>query len=542
MGRYSKTQDTVLRVMAQTGKLPDTVQGRTVRRTTIEALERRGAIRPTAEGYRLTDTGKQRVVAENVDQPRTNQMRTRFYWRGGTPTFDIGQADYAFWDKARRGKAQGLEIAGLLLKPIASKKASWVLGDLPRIQIDNAFTVNGEPLEDVVNQWLHQWHSDILLAYEEAANLGDMYIALNADQSVTLIAPHVVEAIANADDYSEFVGWRVTQVYEHPTDWSKKQIVMDEFTTQGRRRRVEGDTGTSDRNYRARLPELPFIHIPNNLRANERFGHPEGEALVKALHDYNAMFDASADGVVRMGRPTPVIHGMGSRQNVDSFMNTYGETETFTLADGTTESKTYLSLTSDDVIVLGESGNFKYESPGSFTGDTERMLGLLFYLFVQHTELPEFILGTAIASSKASADAQMPAFVKWNEKEQRRAERWLIQLVRAYIGMLTYVETGRALDVTEIDIQWQPLVNEDGTLTLQAIDKAERLGVPAEYLIPHLPLDLDEQMADIRKALKVQQDERERWLSGMEEPFVQAPSNDNPPPDDRNQDESEAVA
>ncbi|MFN8451033.1 MAG: hypothetical protein U0521_21260 [Anaerolineae bacterium] len=44
---------------------------------------------------------------------------------------DFSAADYRYWDRARRAKAKGLEIGGLLLKPLASK-AAWVLGDAPQ--------------------------------------------------------------------------------------------------------------------------------------------------------------------------------------------------------------------------------------------------------------------------------------------------------------------------------------------------------------------------------------------------------------------------
>ena len=50
---------------------------------------------------------------------------------GYAPTKDFSTADYRYWDSARRGKARGLEISGLLLKPLASKVAAWVLGSAP---------------------------------------------------------------------------------------------------------------------------------------------------------------------------------------------------------------------------------------------------------------------------------------------------------------------------------------------------------------------------------------------------------------------------
>ena len=48
----------------------------------------------------------------------------------------------------------------------------------------------------------------------------------------------------------------------------------------------------------------------------------------------------------------------------------------------------------DQLLTLGGEAQFKYAAPGSFSGDTADTAELLFYLVVEHTELPEFILGT----------------------------------------------------------------------------------------------------------------------------------------------------
>src|SRR3954464_2590658 len=57
---------------------------------------------------------------------------------GYAPTKDFSTADYRYWDAARRTKARGVEISGLLLKPLASKVAAWVLGSPPEWSSVNA--------------------------------------------------------------------------------------------------------------------------------------------------------------------------------------------------------------------------------------------------------------------------------------------------------------------------------------------------------------------------------------------------------------------
>src|SRR4051812_9040587 len=108
---------------------------------------------------------------------------------GDAPTKDYSTADYRHWDRARRGKGRGLEISGLLLKPLSSKVAAWVLGSPPEwsaavgIRARHAVPLQDDVTGRMLNQWWAQWHPDILRGYEEALNLGDCYLVVNADLS-----------------------------------------------------------------------------------------------------------------------------------------------------------------------------------------------------------------------------------------------------------------------------------------------------------------------------------------------------------------------
>src|SRR5687768_846864 len=51
-------------------------------------------------------------------------------WRRVRPIKSVDQTvpDYEFWDKMRRAKQEGFDIAGLFLKPIAEIVRDWALG------------------------------------------------------------------------------------------------------------------------------------------------------------------------------------------------------------------------------------------------------------------------------------------------------------------------------------------------------------------------------------------------------------------------------
>lgn len=538
---FSKTQDAVLVHLHQHGELPKEINGKPYRSTTTQALVNRNAIRPGKDrAYELTDAGLQRVqssaVRENMDNPRPNRYVMHWWDNSWRATFDIGQADYEYWDKALRCEVEGLEIAGLFLKPLGSKKAAWVFGQMPKITCDDEYT------QQKLNDWANRWHTELLLGYEAAVNRGDSYVVVNPDESVTNVAPHVVKPLVNEQDWSQLVGYQITQTYAHPTRFGAYQTIDDEYTSRGRLRVIKrnGQTVKTDR-YRAMLPLAPVIQIANNISANERHGHAEGEALLKALMIYGEMISSSAEGVVKQGRPIPVFSRMGDVAAIDKFIEMYGEEKTRTLPDGTVETWTEIQLSGGDVVVLGGTGELQQVQPDQFTSDAVAMLQILFYLFTQHTEIPEFVWGAAIQGSRASAETQMPPFTKWAEKEQGRAEKWLIPLLQVVLAIMALVDPKIKAN-QDVNLKWAPLTTSDDKLTLESIKVALSLGgFDKKDLVPYYPLDIDNP-DEIIAHMEAMEEENRRRANGEDEPFVNTPQNNtdnNSPMDDSEEEEPE---
>lgn len=500
--RYSPTQEQALKALRD-GKPIDGF-----RSSTIEALERRGAIIRDGAAIALTDVGQGAVRVE--EQIRVNRPSEHFRLRWTdtiTPTLDIGQTDYVFWDRVRRGQAEGLGVSGLFLKTLASKKAAWVLGDAPRLRTKEEAGIDDEkPAESELAAWWNRNHDTILHAYEEAAALGDCYIVINPDLSAVVVPPHVVEPIVDESDYSRVIGQRIRQVIQHPQRLESRMVIEDEWYADRRIRRVTKSDGRQPevRTYRNLVGEVPVIHIPNNRDSNSRYGHSEGEALVQVLHNYGAIFDAARDGNLRQGRPTPVMKRLGTRDNIDKLIQMYGETKTQTVLDeyGNEKTETWstMAYSPDELLMLGGEGEFSYEAPGSFTADTMNLLQILFYMIVQFSEMPEFVFGNAIASSQASAETQMPPFVRWIEKEQGRTRGWMRQIVRVVLGYLaTYTPGVNAEE--EVQIIFQPVSGEDNALVLQAVELGLRMGIlDEETALAMLPLGIENVQDVLEKA------------------------------------------
>ena len=135
---------------------------------------------------------------------------TRLRRSSFAPTRDWGRTDYVFWDRARRCKAQGLEVAGLFLRPLERKIAGWALGRRPQWRMEH------EQSQEALNAWWEEQHPAILRAYRESMGLGDAFLVINSDLTPTIVPPNVVEPLVAEDDYSQIIGWRITEIYEHP--------------------------------------------------------------------------------------------------------------------------------------------------------------------------------------------------------------------------------------------------------------------------------------------------------------------------------------
>jgi hypothetical protein len=439
-------------------------------------------------------------------------------------THDAGTTDYRFYDRLRSGRAKGYEISGLLAKPLYSKIASWVIGERPTFKVGE-----DEATSNALNDWWARNHSAVMYAYEDALALGDNYLVVNADLTVTAIPPHVIRPLVDDRDYSVVTGWRIEEVYPHPTDGTRQMTIVDVYTDRQRQRLISVPGRTTqgsvvqnairDEVFPVLVGRVPIVHLDNNRGPDEMFGHSESEALTPLLQRYNELIDAAMGGNKRQGRPTPVISNLGSPQEVDAFWKQYSTTKTETLADGTTQTQQTLTFDADKLMTLGGTARFDWVSPSPFTGDTSTLLGLLFYLYIQHSELPEWVLGNAIASSRASAQTQVEPLVKFVQKKRAAAEKWMQNLNALVLAWLSLSDaTIKTSEVVEI--KWDSLTNEDGTLKLSTLQWLYGEGlIDRETALTEAPIPLDN-IPDILDRAEQEREARQAALEDQQDRLI----------------------
>ena len=418
------------------------------------------------------------------------QRRSSRIWR--TPTYSWGRTDYDFWTRAYYCKVMGLEVSGLFIRPIVHKIPAWVLGQLP------VFLITSKRSQRKLDEWFALHHEDILRAFEGSLKHGDAFFVVNADRSVTLVPPNCVDPIVDEADFGKRIGWRIRQVFAHPEDGSRKMTVTDEYYIDRRVHTEEFSTGKiSKKTYPNLIGVIPVVHVANHPGEGEQFGHPEAEALLDLLHRYGQILEASVEGNILQGRPTPVI-SFNTVQDLNAFWRRYGSKSTTKLPDGSAREAESISIDMSDVLTLS-GANMDYKSPGSFADDAVKILGLLFYLIIEHLEVPEFVFGNAIEGSKASAETQMPVFEVFITARQKACTPWILETCRIVQGYEQVVLPERREDP---QLQWAKLT-QNGRMVLDAVKWAYGEGLLDEKTaLALLPIDIETPEDVLKQAKK----------------------------------------
>lgn len=162
-----------------------------------------------------------------------------------------------------------------------------------------------------------------------------------------------------------------------------------------------------------------------------------------------------------MGNPTPTfekVNPQSAQKSDQQYDKTYLDNEGGSATDSVVE------WSPQEVIYT--SGEFNYKSPGNFTPNTVDMLKKLFQVMLQHTQIPEWVWGGAIASSNASVDAQLPAFAKFISMRRLKAEAPLRELIEVWLMTIALFTPNIRTD-EKLEFEWSNLIPENEEIRLK---------------------------------------------------------------------------
>lgn len=452
---------------------------------------------------------------------------------------DYTTPDYPFWDGLRHGTLPDYHLGGLFAEPIVTRLMSWIFGEEFGATIDGAAEEGGtddaatadtmlmpplqpemtiatapalsKPVIDATNAeittFIEKHGATIKKAAHESYNLGDQYIIVNADGSLTLPSPNDVEILTEPPGSLNVVGYKLTTNLD-------KMTITDVYTQYGRVRSVKsvgsnGGTSEEIETYSNLIGMIPVIHFACQRGTNELHGHPYYSRLRRLFERYDKALNKSLDGVELMGNPKPAVQGVKNPKETLEAMAT-GTTQQRDPNTGQYKTKPMINFADLPIIATGENGKFEFVSPASgFTADTEKMLGILFLLMLQFSGVPEWVWGGAIASSNASVDAQLPAFAALIRDLRLELEPPILQTIRVW---LAYRRLSRPrIAVVNPRMIWTPVVSDDKQLRLDTINDAKDRNLLTDETTLDLYDLVDDPAGEVKRAKK-EADEKARAL------------------------------
>jgi hypothetical protein len=332
---------------------------------------------------------------------------------------DATQIDYQFWDRLRRGKAEGFRFGGLFRKRLTSTIASYIWrGGVAATLSENAQgdERNKRYTNKELERFLKDYRELLLKLTDDSMSLGDQFVAVNPDATLSVISPQLVDKEWNPTDYRETIKVTVTTRLD-------KFEVKEEYDASWRTVTIKPLSGrtneTLTETFSNLIGRIPVVHFPNDRGVNEIYGHPIDEALFDVYAHYDTLILKGLDGGELMGNPLPVVEGAENPDQILAANAPVDGEEDYTDIDGNPDERAVFNFDTRTLMVLGKDASFKFASPPvGFTADIISLLGTLFLLMLEHVGLPEAVWGAAIQGSRASADTQMPPF--WQFIEARR--------------------------------------------------------------------------------------------------------------------------
>lgn len=424
------------------------------------------------------------VIAEMIG--REALLVDSFWPSHASTTADATRTDYKFWDRLRHGKAEGFEFGGLFAKPICEIVASWVIGELPTVTLlePGEAGVEDDPrnyTDRMIERFLLYNHALLMTTVEDKYGLGDQWIIINPDGSLSVPSPDTVSIDVDPTDYRRVVKVTITTKF-------RGVKTTDEYTEKQRRVTVEEyPKDPKVTTYTNLLGRIPVVHWPNDRRGNELFGRVLYEPMFRLFSRFDSLIEKALNGVELVGNPIPVFEGM---ENVAETIaaNSVPDTEQYAGLDGSTVTRNVIAFDTLSAIFVGKGGSFSFKAPAAgFTEDITAMLRMLFLLICNFARIPEFLWGGAVEASKASTETQMPPFVQYIQSMQVKlagqgtdedlglpARGGLYELIDVWLRMKALRD--RKIVVDTLQVEWPDMTAEAAQIKLQKIIYADSQG------------------------------------------------------------------
>lgn len=384
-------------------------------------------------------------------------------------------------------------LAAALGKPIINITTGFVVGTGFRVEFDNpAKNQDISDAEDKVNEWLEQNMADIYDVIKFHFRDGDGYLYVDELGNIDILDANTVtvqldpvsskvigfDVREEADELDPRTGQKTTFIYlrQYRLDSVRYLRFRQNDSQQNAEVIFEQVFRQEAGNDFSPLAQrrLPIVHFANEREARAVYGNSEYQNLLTIFKNYHAVLEQSTKGVVYNSTPIPVLKGVQDPAKL--------ATNTKDGSDTSAEAGKKLEWGQDTVIYLtGDNADAKFLQVAGMMDDAQKLLEIYFFLFVQGSETPEFAFGTAVSSSKASTETQMPILVKKVERKQRRLTGTIQELVKLFIERNALLSDPIFLKlqkgVPKIRVNFPKVGDDDKQLRLDTVEWAVENGL-----------------------------------------------------------------
>lgn len=466
-------------------------------------------------------------VAEIIGRTAHPSAQASLYRaRVAIKTIDETVPDYAFWDNLRRCKLPGYKMGGLFAKRVERVLAAWIFGegvgvvlnkDIAQQYPEEAVKYTNEQLKNFIGGLLDSGQDNegddpdlddqsgaiLLNVFMDAAGLGDQYLIVNSDGSVSVPSPDTVEVIRDELDYRRVLAIRITTKLE-------KVTIIDEYRADGRtvtyRTYVDGKPRDRVESYANLIGRISCVHVAHGRSGNEIYGHSIHEELRPLYDQYDDVLEKMLDGVKILGNPFLAFTGLKDIGAVVDLNQPQGPAETYVDGNGNLQERPMMNIDRNSVFAIGEGGDAKFVAPPvGFTEDTKSALNVLFWLLFEHLGIPESLWGGELSSARATSETQLSQFVKELRGWQQENGGWVVRLCKIWLSWRAL--TDPQIIVDKLTAEWPAAIEEDKELLLKFITLARNNNLLTDETTLKLT-ELVEDAADEAKKAKEQASKR----------------------------------
>lgn len=392
-----------------------------------------------------------RFVGEMASALRTTAKVLNLTGGAWAPyTLDSSQVDYELARNLYRNTADKYKLGAFAARPVINTCAGFM--GVPR------FKHVDESVDQVLEDQFGGWEGRLLRINRNAMRDGDQYARLwvapdpfteELEYQLGLVPPEWVDAIKDP-----LTGSIMQAIIVHQAQWKDKGIAMPYqiVETITRTRRTQEVVGFVPDHIKAALTVdqanvwgfVPLVHFKNEAEEYQVHGQSDLEPIEPFMRAYHDVAMNAVQGSRLFSRPKAAF----ALEDVNGFLqDNFSETE---IKSGK------LNFAGKDLFFMKKGDTAHFITAETGVAGVTTLQKFLFFCMVDVSETPEFAFGTALSSSKASAETQMvPMARKIRRKRGMYAEPYT-ELASMFLAMRARKENA-PLPTYKTTAEWEPL-------------------------------------------------------------------------------------